>query len=300
MAASVKSQLDRSALLLGVGYTARALVGPLKSAGYKVAGTTRSAEKARLLGGKLGIPIHPFSGQISDPLRRAMQSANIVISSIGPSDEGDDPVISSLPIPSTDMFPNAEWAGYLSATSVYGDRGGRWVFEDEKLYPATRRGRNRIEAELAWMESGLPVHIFRLAGIYGPDLFGQSRNAFARIKAGKARAVVKSGHVVNRIHVADIASAVMASIDRPNPMRVYNIADGHPAPPQDVLDYAADLIGAPRAPRVDHDDAKLSDMARSFYRETKRVDSGRARTELEWAPKYQTYKEGLRHIHENG
>ena len=298
MARSVKSQSDRSALLFGVGYTARALAGSLKAAGYQVWGTTRSAEKARTLGEKLGISILPFNGQVSDPLADVMRQATVVVSSIGPSDDGSDPVFSALPKSAADMFANIQWAGYLSATSVYGDRGGQWVFEDEKLYPLTQRGRNRIEAELAWIESGLPVHIFRLAGIYGPNLYGQARNAFARLRNGQARAVVKPGHVVNRIHVNDIATAVMASIDRPDPLRVYNLADGNPAPPQDVLNFAADLIGAARPPEIPHTSSKLSDMARSFYKESKRVDNSRARRELGWVPQFSTYQEGLRQIHE--
>ena len=299
MAGRVKSQTDRSALLFGVGYSARALIAPLKAKGYRIAGTTRRPDKAKKLAQTLGITMIPFSGEFSGPLSSAMAEATVILSSIGPSDDGLDPVISALPRAAKTMCPNVLWAGYLSATSVYGDRDGGWVFEDEMLYPTTQRGRNRIEAELSWLESGLPVHIFRLAGIYGPDLYGQARNPFARLRSGQARAVIKPGHVVNRIHVADIASAVMASIERPRPLRVYNIADGHPAPPQEVLDYAADLIGAPKAQRIDLGDERISEMARSFYQETKRIDNSRARRELDWAPQFASYKKGMKSIYES-
>jgi len=192
---------------------------------------------------------------------------------------------------------NCHWAAYLSATSVYGDRAGKWAFEDELLYPTTQRGRNRIEAELNWLETEIPVHIFRLAGIYGSNLYGASRNAFDRLRMGRAKAVIKDGHVVNRIHVADIASALMASLDNPDPGRIYNIADGHPEPPQNVLEFAADLIGEPRAPKVHLETAELSPMARSFYAETKRIAITRAQEELGWSPNYPNYREGLTEIY---
>jgi len=151
------------------------------------------------------------------------------------------------------MTPKAAWVGYLSATSVYGDRQGQWAFEDELLRPLTRRGKNRANAELQWLETGaaihvFPVHVFRLAGIYGPG-----RNGFKRLREGKARAVIKAGHIVNRIHLDDIVSALLASIDAPSPLKIYNIADGQiyniadgPAPPQEVINYTADLIDSPR------------------------------------------------------
>ena len=225
--------------------------------------------------------------------------ATHLISSIPPADNGDDPVIAGLAPDIKGRFPKLEWAGYLSATSVYGDRGGQWVFEEELIRPVTQRGLFRAHAEMAWIESGLPVHIFRLAGIYGPDLQGVSRNAFARLRSGQARAVIKPGHVVNRIHVLDLARAVMASIDRPNPLRIYNIADGHPAPPQDVLGFAAHLISASPPRRVDFETAELSKMARSFYQETKRVDISRVRRELGWEPEYANYKSGLQQIYDS-
>lgn len=283
-------------MLFGLGYTARALLQPLKARGYRIVGTVRSEEKAKTLSSLLSVDTLIFDGTSTNALKKAVADADIIISSIPPSSAEADPVISAWPELAA-QAKNCRWAGYLSATSVYGDRQGQWAFEDELLRPTTKRGRKRIEAELAWLESGLPVHVFRLAGIYGPNLYGQSRNAFERLQNGQVKAVIKKDHVVNRIHVEDIASALLASIDRPDPGQVYNIADGEPAPPQDVLEFAADLIKEPRPPKVPLETANLSDMARSFYAETKRIDISRARRELDWTPAYSTYRDGLCEIY---
>lgn len=293
MGTTVKSQ---TALLFGLGYTAKALVPLLKARGYRVVGTVRTLEKAVKLSRAMGIEVIPFSGFMSRNLKSELSKATIIISSIAPSDDGTDPVIAAVPDIGK-LAKASEWAGYLSATSVYGDRQGRWTFEDELLRPKTQRGRNRISTELAWLESGLPVHVFRLAGIYGPVIHGQARNAFKRLRTSLVKAVVKPDHVVNRIHVGDIARAVMASIDKPDPVQVYNISDGNPAPPQDVLAFAADLIGEPRPERIDFETAEMSDMARSFYLEAKRIDCSRAQNDLEWTPRFATYRDGLCQIY---
>jgi len=178
-----------------------------------------------------------------------------------------------------------------SATSVYGDRQGKWAFEGEPANPSLKRGVARAEAELEWLETEWPVHIFRLAGIYGVG-----RNPFQKLREGKARAVIKEGHVVNRIHVEDAVLATLASIERPNPQAIYNIADGNPVPPQDVLDYAANLLGTKSAKRVGLMDKNVSKMARSFYQETKRIDISKAKADLGWQPRYSNYKEGLKAV----
>ncbi len=299
MGRTVKSQTEsRTALLFGLGYCAKALIPHLSAAGYTITATVRSENKASTLSGLTEANVIPFTGHISAVLEDAISQAEIIISSIPPSDNGADPVISAIP-DLAQRAKNCAWAGYLSATSVYGDRGGHWAFEDEKLYPTTQRGKNRIATELAWLETGMPVHIFRLAGIYGPQLIRQSRNAFDRLRSGRAKAVIKDGHVVNRIHVEDIAAAVMLSIKNPNPTQIYNLADGHPASPQDALDFAADLIGEARPDHVNFETAELSPMARSFYTETKRIDNSRARYELGWLPKYPDYRSGLCAIYKN-
>lgn len=280
-----------TALFLGAGYTAQAIAPALQKRGYQTIGTTRSKSSGEMLN---AIGIAPIIGQSleTDILHHVFETADIIISSIPPdkSASADGLYDSALRILRS-LQPRAKWIGYLSATSVYGDRNGQWAFEGEPASPHLKRGIARAEAELEWLETGWPVHIFRLAGIYG-----LGRNPFKKLKAGTARAVIKEGHIVNRIHVDDIVSAILASIDKPNPQAIYNIADGHPAAPQDVLDYAATLIGAEAVPRVGVNDPSVSKMARTFYSETKRIDISRAQAELDWAPLYLDYKCGLRSI----
>lgn len=286
MGTTVKSQSQKQVLLLGAGYTAKALIPALLSRGYSVSATSR---QPHTLSG-LGVTPILFDTEVSPEVRRAVAEAQIILSSIPPVG-GRDPVIQAFSHAFAKHSPNLEWAGYLSATSVYGDRSGHWVFENEILNPGTQRGRDRIAAELDWMESGVPVHIFRLAGIYGPG-----RNPFGKLRKGNARAIIKPGHIVNRIHVDDIVSVLLAAIDSPNPMQAFNIADGTPAPPQDVLDFAADLIGADRPPRLPLETADISPMARSFYKDNKRVSNAFAQKAFGWTPQYLDYKSGLKAV----
>jgi len=304
MQGSVKLQSyskgQKTALLFGAGYCALHLAPQLQAAGYRLYATVRDSKKNAFLR-RGGIEPIKFSGEMNDTLRSVMKRAEIILSSIPPMRDGTDSVISALRDKPKKLAPKLKWAGYLSATSVYGDRSGQWAFEDEVLKPSTKRGHARVEAELAWLETGWPVHVFRLAGIYGPKIgpksknsrTGVTRNPLERLKGGKARAVIKPGHIVNRIHVADICAALMSSIENPNPARVYNIADGNPAAPQEVLNFGARLLGLPLPPEVDVADPSVSDMARSFYKDNKRVDISRARTELGFVPVFYSFRQGL-------
>ena len=187
------------------------------------------------------------------------------------------------------------WLGYLSTVGVYGDHAGAWIDETTVLAPNSRRTRARVVAEEAWLtlaaEHGLPVHVFRIAGIYGPG-----RSAFDKLADGTARRIVKPGQVFNRIHVDDIARVLEASLDRPRPGAIYNVADDEPAPPQDVIAEAARLAGVPPPPEIAFAEAELSPMAASFWGETKRVSNARLREELGVELAYPTYREGLRAI----
>ncbi len=269
----------QSALLLGAGYVAQHLAPELIRRGWDVVATTRNGttdiESVTCL---------PFHGAATDALKAAFVDADIIITSIPPSKVGTDPALYAL----AHLTPSARWIGYLSATSVYGDRDGKWAFEGESPTPSLARGKARAEAEISWIETLWPVHIFRLAGIYGPG-----RSPFRKLREGSARAVIKDGHVVNRIHVADIVSAVLLSVENPDLQAIYNLADGHPAPPQDVLDYAAGLLKQAPPPRVDVAHAEVSKMARSFYAECKRINADKARRDLGWVPRYATYRDGL-------
>ena len=269
----------QSACLLGAGFVARALTPHLIADGWDVHVTTRSGETSLK-----NVTCHKFNGAASTGLKSAFVHADIIVSSIPPAKDGHDPALVEL----GQLEPKARWIGYLSATSVYGNRAGKWAFEGEAPSPSLDRGMARADAELDWIETLWPVHIFRLAGIYG-----LGRAPFEKLRSGKARAILKDGHVVNRIHVDDIVSALLLSLNTPAPQSIYNLADGHPAPPQDVLDYAAGLISLPPAPRAQLNDPSVSAMARSFYAETKRVNADKARRELGWTPRYSSYRDGL-------
>jgi nucleoside-diphosphate-sugar epimerase len=214
-----------------------------------------------------------------------------ILSSIGPNAQGD-PVLAQLRAEITSAAPDLEWVGYLSTTAVYGDRNGAWVDETAEVAPTSERGSWRTMAEAHWQQiTDLPLHIFRLAGIYGPG-----RGPFAKLMAGKARRIVKPGQVFSRIHVDDIAQALLASMDQPQPGGIYNLCDDEPAPPQDVLGYAAELLGMPVPAEVPFDEAGMTPMARSFYGENKRVRNNRIKDELGVELLYPSYREGLQAV----
>lgn len=272
-------------LIFGMGYTSAALVQALP-VGTPVFATTRSVQKAVRLA-KRGLSMRLFPGEDFSVF---ITWASHVLISAGPEAEGD-PVLARL----RDAFASAdhlEWVGYLSTTGVYGDHGGGWVTEDTPLTPTTARGRDRVAAEGEWMDlhsdHGLPVHIFRLAGIYGPG-----RGPFSKVRNGTARRIIKPGQVFSRIHVDDIAQVLLASMARPNPGTAYNVCDDDPAPPQDVIAHAAALLGLPVPPATPFEEADLSPMARSFYAESKRVDNTRIKTELGVRLRYPDYRVGL-------
>ena len=270
-------------LSLGHGYAAAALAASLPD-GWRVIGTTRSAERAEALR-RTGVEavIWDDSGAVS----RAIGAADAILASQPPGADGD---------PALARYrgaldgATADWVGYLSTTGVYGDHRGGWVDEDTDLDPVSARGAARVAAEAAWRMTGLPLHVFRLPGIYGPG-----RSALDRLRAGKARRIVKTGQVFSRIHVDDIGRALAASVATPAPGRAWNLADDEPAPPQDVIAFGAELLGLEVPPDEPFESADLSPMARSFYGESKRVSNARMRAELT-RPTYPEYRSGLRAI----
>ncbi|MDX2101624.1 MAG: SDR family oxidoreductase [Alphaproteobacteria bacterium] len=268
----------------GFGYSARALAAQLAPAGWQIHGTARSAARLAEIAAT-GATAHSFDrGQPLTDLS-ALMAATHILSSV-PPDEAGDPVLDAH---AADLAQSsAAWVGYLSTTGVYGDRQGGWVEEDDALRPVGPRQARRVTAEAGWRALGLPLHIFRLAGIYGPG-----RSAIDTVRSGRAQRVVKPGQVFARIHVDDIATVLAASIARPNPGAIYNVADNEPAPPQDVILYACQLLGVTPPPEIPFDAADLSPMARSFYAESKRVSNRRIREELGVTLRYPTYREGL-------
>lgn len=278
-------------LSLGHGYSAQALALRLRRAGWQVIGTGRSPGRLAAVAASGAEPL-AWPGS---PLAPALARATHLLCSVPPGPAGD-PVLAAA-AGELAAARHLAWAGYLSTTGVYGDHAGGWVDEATPPAPSTPRGLARLAAEEGWRalarRAGWPLAIFRLAGIYGPG-----RSPFARVRDGSARRIIKPGQVFSRIHVDDIAAALAASIGRPpagGTTAVYNLCDDDPAPPEDVLAHAAALIGLPPPPAVAWEDAApaMSEMARSFYSESKRVRNDRVKRELGLRLAHPTYREGL-------
>ena len=279
--------MTHTLLSFGHGYSARALTKHLLPQGWRVIGTTRTSEKADELAAS---GVEPLIWPDSD-MNAAIEAADHILISAGPDEDGD-PTLNLLRNQIIQKSSKIRWAGYLSTTGVYGNFDGAWVDEMTPLNPTTKRGQLRKAAEEDWSSvAGLPLHIFRLAGIYGP-----CRGPFAKVRNGTARRVIKEGQVFSRIHVEDIAQILWASIQLPNPGAAYNMCDDDPAPPQDVIAYAANLLGMPVPPATAFEDADFTPMARSFYAENKKVRNDRIKTELGVELIHPTYREGLQSL----
>ncbi|WP_340244412.1 SDR family oxidoreductase [Sulfitobacter pontiacus] len=276
--------MEKTLLSIGHGFSARALAARLVPQGWRIVGTTRSPDKADAIA---DTGVEPVVWPGADLGALIAQFPNVLVSA-GPDSAGD-PVLNAVEDAVIRAAPDLRWVGYLSTTGVYGDHDGNWVDEDTPLTPSTKRGRARVTAEARWQAiSDLPLHIFRLAGIYGPG-----RGPFAKVRAGTARRIIKQGQVFSRIHVEDIAQALELSLQRPDPGAVYNLCDDDPAPPQDVIAHAAELLGLPVPPAIPFDQADMTPMARSFYAESKKVRNDRIKQALGWAPQFPTYRAGL-------
>ncbi len=266
-------------LSLGHGYSAQALARRLLPQGWTVIGTTRSPAKAEALR-RDGVEPLIWPADLGPALSRATH----ILASAAP-DAGGDPFLATV---SGMAATRPAWVGYLSTTGVYGDHQGAWVDEATPLTPNSDRGRWRVLAESQWRATGLPIHIFRLAGIYGPG-----RGPFEKVRDGSARRIIKPGQVFSRCHVDDIALVLETSILKPAPGTAYNVCDDNPAPPEDVLGYAARLLGLPEPPAVDFDTAEMTPMARSFYSESKKVRNDRIRIDLGVRLLHPSYQAGL-------
>ena len=283
--------------VFGLGYSAAHFVGACRDRFARVAGTVTSADKADALA-RDGIAAHVFAPHRADAgIDDEIARADSLLVSI-PPDERGDPVLARFAAKIA-AAPRLSWIGYLSTIGVYGDHRGGWVDEATPPNPLSERSRERFAAENAWLELGAgrgkAVHVFRIAGIYGPR-----RNALAQLAQGSARRIVKPGQVFNRIHVGDIAAVLMASIERPRGGAIYNLADDEPAPAPDVVAYAADLAGVAPPPEIPFEQASLGPLAASFYGESKRARNRLIKDELGVALRYPTYRDGLRALRDAG
>lgn len=282
-------------LFFGYGFCAQALAPLLRARGWALSATCRDDEKAAALRAQDITPLLLDGAPLSVT---QLHGVSHILLSAAPREDGD-PALPLLQDALAAMDKKPQWIGYLSTTGVYGDHKGAWIDEETKPGPLSVRGQRRVEAESAWAAlaaaQGLPMHYFRLAGIYGPG-----RNQLRALKNGTARRIDKPGQVFSRIHVDDIAQVLLASIDRPNPGRAYSVCDDEPAPPQDVVAFAAGLMHTTPPPLLPFDDVVLSPMAKSFYGENKRLRNRRMVDELGVALIHPTYREGLRALYESG
>jgi nucleoside-diphosphate-sugar epimerase len=281
--------------VFGLGYVGEAFAQALRGRGWDIAASARSPEQAQML---RAAGITPADPDDKDAMAAALTGVNAVLITSPPSEDGCVALESVIPaLALAEAFP--DWIGYLSTTGVYGDFEGRWVFETSPLKAQSVEGARRVGAERDWRQvgrgMGLTVTTFRLPGIYGPG-----RSALDRLRAGEGRRIVKPGQVFSRIHLEDIVSGLLASLDRPRAGGVYNLVDDEPAPPQDVMEHAASLLGVAVPPDLPFNELGLSPATRRFYAENKRVSNALAKAELGWRPKYPTYREGLAAILKQG
>ena len=246
-------------LIFGLGYTATRIADRVRRGGGQVTATGSAGDIA-------------FDDETA--VAHAIATATHILSSVPPAGEGD-PVLARY----GDRI-GGQWLGYLSSTGVYGDAGGGWVDESA---PVTGRRGPRNAADLAWLGRG--ARVFRLPGIYGPG-----RSPLDRVASGTAHLTNLAGQVFSRVHVDDIASGVIAGFA--GPAGAFNLSDDLPCAQDDVIRYAARLLGLPDPPVVAVE--SLSAPARAFYAESRRVANGRARRVLGWRPRYPDYRFGLR------
>lgn len=282
-------------LFFGFGFCAKALTPLLRARGWRLSATCRDDEKAASLIAQDITPLRLTGAPMTPP---QLDGVSHILLSAAPAEDGD-PAVPLLTPALAAIEHKPDWMGYLSTTGVYGDHQGAWVDEDTPPGPLGTRGQRRVDAEKTWgalaEKHDLPMHYFRLAGIYGPG-----RNQLQSLENGTARRIDKPGQVFSRIHVDDIAQVLLASIDKPNAGRAYTVCDDEPAPPQDVVAFAAGLMHTTPPPLLPFDDVILSPMAKSFYGENKRLRNRRMVDELGVALIYPTYREGLRALYENG
>lgn len=274
----------------GFGYSAQLIAKRLAAESWATIGTSTTEAGVQRIANAGYRGIHFDGSAPSEGVSAALCGATHILLSIPPGAAGDPAYLHHAV--NIAASPSVRWIGYYSTVGVYGDTSGGWVDEDTPAVPGSERGQRRLAAENAWRklgrETGKAVNILRLPGIYGPG-----RSAIEDVLSGTARSIIKPGQVFNRIHVEDIASATIAAAKRATPDRVYNVTDDEPCAPQDVVTYAAKLLGAPPPPELDFATANLSPMARSFYSESKRVRNDRLKAELLPRLAYPTYREGL-------
>lgn len=283
-------------MIFGAGYSGKAIANALKSVADTISGTTRSQNKFPNLEAA-GMTPFLFGGvHLNDDLIAAMGNITHLVQSIAPGVQGD-PLLALMGDDLKRFLPKLEWMTYLSTVGVYGDHDGAWVDEESPCRPVSARSVERVAAEAAWTaaahKANVPLVTLRLSGIYGPG-----RNAFMNFEKGTARRLVKKDQVFNRIRVEDIGAA-LAFLARKNEHGIFNVTDDEPSPPQDVVSFAATLMGVEPPPEQAFETADLTPMARSFYGENKRVSNAKIRS-LGFNFDFPEYKISLTQLWANG
>ncbi len=287
--------MSKKLFCFGLGYSALFLCDKLMQEGWQIAGTTTSEEKRKALE-IMGVDAFIFDGTYqTKEILPALKTSSHILSSVPPNADGDV-VLNYYSQDLKDLAPH--WVGYFSSTGVYGDHNGAWVDETSECVPTGERGHRRLKAEKQWLEFhkkyNLPVHIFRLSGIYGPG-----RNVLTRIKNGTAQRIDKPGHYFSRIHVEDITSVLEASFQNPTPGEIYNLADDIPCPSLDVTDFGYDLLNIEKSALIPFEKAALSPGMLSFYNDNKRVKNDKIKTTFKITLNYPSYREGLKNYMTN-
>jgi len=274
-------------LVFGGGYLGEAVAKAASAQGWQVAITSRQAERRTHFTDMGWQAVDPAD---REALSKAAMAANAILVTTPPDAKGCPALNTLSALKAAEAWP--DWIGYISSTSVYGDRAGGWVFEGDALNAATLEGARRVRAEQDWLDSGrgmgLTVQVFRLPAIYGPQ-----RNPIERLRNGSARLVRKPGQVFNRIHVDDIVTGLFASIQHPRPGGIYNLCDDAPASADAVTAWTAEALGLPLPPEVEWTDPSVSEGMRRFYLDSKRISNARAKAELGWRLRYPSYREGF-------
>ena len=282
-------------LIFGFGYTAKFLCQKFSKKNWEVFCTTRFKEKAKEIKSLNATPIF-FD---DEEKIESVLSKNSYILSTAPPENSKDPVVENYGHLLKKNSERVKWAGYLSTTSVYGDKKGEWVTEDTELEPNLERSISRVAAENSWIKLGenllIKTVIFRLAGIYGPG-----RSLVDRLMKDEDVYIVdKPAHLFNRIHVDDIVGAIEMAISSKSEAKIFNLSDDLPAKQLDVAKFAANLLKRKSPQTVSLESDLVSEMARSFYKEEKKVSNTRLKDELGYKLVFPSFKEGLFSIHKN-
>ena len=284
--------MQKKMLVFGLGYSAHFIAKNLSESGFHIVGTTRHNQNKKNQSDSF-IQYIDFD---TPNVKKHLASTTHILISTPPSSSIGDPVLASFSDLLKESASHIQWLGYLSSTGVYGDHQGQWVDETAASIALGPQGQLRLHAEQAWTrfatECHLPLHIFRLAGIYGPQ-----RNALEQLKNGKTQTIYKPDHYFSRIHVEDIANVIHASIQQPHPLSIYNVADDEPAPSYKIDEFAAKLLNILPPPRVPFEQAQLSPMAQEFYSHHRRVSNLKIKQELGVTLDYPSYREGLKNLY---